>query len=99
MELLLQVRGEDLIEYIETPEVTVVLENDISDLDLTDHYRKNSEIIEQIYTAYQGFNEQASEASEAVKESFEQTAGNHRDVAGELMTMEETMAALAIRPE
>ena len=97
MELLLQVRGEDLIEYIETPEVTVV-ENDISDLDLTDHYRKNSEIIEQIYTAYQGFNEQASEASEAVKESFEQTAETIGTLQGELMTMEETMAALADTP-
>ena len=41
MELLLQVRGEDLIEYIETPEVTIV-DNEISELDLTDHYTKNS---------------------------------------------------------
>lgn len=97
MELLLQVRGEDLIEYIETPEVTLV-ENDIPDLDLTDHYTKNSQTIEQIHTAYQGFNEKGAEAMELIKESFDRTAETIGELQGELVLMEETMAGLADTP-
>lgn len=93
MELLLQVRGEDLIEYIETPPVTMV-ENDIPQLDLADHYAKNSETIEQIYTAYQGFNKKGMEEIELIKEDFDQTAETIGKLQGELVSMEETVETL-----
>lgn len=97
MELLLQVRGEDLIEYIETPLVTMV-ENDIPKLDLADHYAKNSETIEQINTAYQGFNKEGMEAIELIKEDFDQTAETIGRLQGEFKSMEETVEALTGTP-
>lgn len=97
MELLLQVRGEDLIEYIEIPEVTIV-ENDISDLDLTDHYTKNSQTIEQIHTAYQGFNEKGAEEMELIKEGFDRTAETIGELQGEQILMEEAIEGIVNTP-
>lgn len=97
MELLLQVRGEDLIEYIETPEVTIV-DNEISELDLTDHYTKNSQTVEEIHTAYQDFNEKGAEAMESLKEGFDRTSETIGELKEELEAMGETMKNYADTP-
>ena len=97
MELLLQIRGEDLIEYIETPQVTIV-ENNIQKLDFTDHYTENSQIIERINTAYQGFNKKGTEAIELIKEDFNRTEETIGKLQGEMTSVEEAVETLTGTP-
>lgn len=95
MELLLQIRGENLTEHIETPQVTIV-ENNIPKLDLTDHYTENSRIIEQISTAYQRFNQKGTEAIELIKEDFIRTEEMTGKLQGEMTSMGETIEAFDV---
>lgn len=97
MELLLKISGENLTEQIETPQVTIV-ENNIPQLDLTEHYTENSQIIEQISMAYQGFNRKGTEAIELIKEDFTRTQEMTGKLQGEMASVEETIKMLDITP-
>lgn len=97
MELLLQIKGENLTERIETPQVTIV-ENNIPKLDLTDHYTENSRIIEQISTAYQTFNRKGTEAIELIKEDFTRTEEMTGKLQGEMTSMGEAIEAFDAVP-
>lgn len=97
MELLLQIRGENLTEHIETPQATIV-EKNIPKLDLTDHYTENSRIIEQISTAYQRFNQKGTEAIELIKDDFTRTEEMTGKLQGEMTSMGETIEAFDAAP-